>query len=65
MEVHFYFTKGYAAKTWALPEDCYPGEDDEWEIDKIMYKEVNVLPLFSEDDIEKVIEILDEGRCDD
>lgn len=64
VEVNFYFTEGYEAKTWALPEDCYPGVDDEWEIESIMYKGVDVLPLFSEADYDRVIEILNEIRED-
>ena len=51
IEVHFYFTKGYAAKLWGAPEDCYPGEPDEWEIESIMYKGVDVLPLLDADEI--------------
>ena len=65
VEVHFYFTKGYEARLWGAPEDCYPGEDDEWDIEKIMYKDVNVSALFSQDDYERVIEILDRKRNDD
>jgi hypothetical protein len=64
VEVNFYFTEGYEAKTWALPEDCYEGVDDEWEIESIMYKGVDVLPLFSEADYDRVIEILNEIRED-
>ena len=61
IEVHFYFTKGYEGRYFALPEDCYEGVDDEWELDSIMYKGIDVMPLFSEEDLDAILIELQES----
>jgi len=62
LEVHFDFTKGYEAKLWGAPEDCYPGCGDEWEIYHAYYKGVDVLPLL---DVDVVLYELKEVGDDD
>ena len=63
LEIHFSFTKGYEAKLWGEPEDCYPASYDEWEVHHAYYKGVDVLPLLSEDAI--VWKLKDIGDDDD
>lgn len=66
VEVHFTFSAGYEAKLTGLPENCYPAEPDEYEINSIIYEGVDVLPLFSETDYDAVIAELERIReCDD
>ena len=66
VEVNFTFSAGYEAKIFGLPENCYPGEPDEYEITAIIYQGVDVLPLFSDSDYDHVIAELERIReCDD
>lgn len=35
LEVHFSFRKGFPGKLCGPPEDCYPMEPDEWELQEL------------------------------
>ena len=67
VEVQFTFTKGYPAKTNALPENCYPEEPDEWELeslnvvdDKTKYPIDILIDALHAEIIEKLYEKLEE-----
>lgn len=56
IDVHYTFEKGYEAKIYGAPEDCYPGCDDEFEIECIIYDGKNVTALFNVDDMIEIEE---------
>lgn len=61
LEIHFSFNKGYEGKIYGAPEDCYPGEPDEWELLKVIYEGVDVRPLLDDDDVlDKLKEVDDD-----
>lgn len=61
LEVRFTFNKGYEGRLWGAPEDCYPGEPDEWELLDVMYKGVDVRPLLDDDEVlDKLKEVDDD-----
>lgn len=41
--IHFDFQRGYAGRTDGPPENCYPGEPDQFEITKVILDEAAVL----------------------
>ena len=69
-EVEFDFTEGCAAKTCGLPEDCYPAEDDEYDVyslgiseDDGVWVDISVLIEAFVGDIEEALEVIrDESR---
>lgn len=62
VKVNFTFSAGRPGKYTGPYEDCYPDEEDEYEIESIIYEGVDVLPLFSETDYDAVIVELEHIR---
>lgn len=55
VDVHFTFTAGYPARLTGDPDSWEPGCPDDWEITLVDYEGVDVLPLFSGNDYEKLL----------
>lgn len=51
IDVHFSFSKGYPARLSGDPDTWEPACDDEFELEAIVYKGVNVTELFSDYDL--------------
>lgn len=59
VEIHFDFSKGYPA---TLEE---PGCDDDYEINAVIYKEVNIMACVSEDDFEAMYSYIENYKGED
>ena len=59
IEVHFTYYPARPGRISGPPEDCYPDEPSEFEIEQIVYNSVNVTNLFSDDDLIEVTAIIE------
>tara|TARA_R110000803_G_scaffold210829_1_gene284059 strand:+ start:6690 stop:6959 length:270 start_codon:yes stop_codon:yes gene_type:complete len=69
-DIQFDFTyyPGRPAKLYALPEDCHPEEDEEYEISDLKVKALGVMLDFPESEIsaelmDKLIDLAEDIRC--
>jgi len=60
LEINYNFTPGRPAKLWDIPENCYPEEYPEIEIESIICGEEDIIDVISKDIInlieEKILE---------
>ena len=62
VEVNFYFEAGYSARLSGPPEDCYEGMDDEYEIESVLYEDVDITFALDEDNFNEIVEKLEDLR---
>ena len=59
IDVHFTYYPARPGRISGPPEDCYPDEPSELEIEQIVYNSVNVTNLFSDDDLIEITAIIE------
>ena len=59
IEVHFTYYPARPGRISGPPEDCYPDEPSEFEIEQIVYNSVDVTSLFSDEDCAVMMEIIE------
>ncbi len=56
LEVYFEYYKGSPGRLHAAPEDCYPEEPPELELESVCIDEVNIMSLMDEDILDMVVD---------
>lgn len=56
--VSYHFTPGESGYTAGLPENCYPEQPPEFDIQAVRYQGVDVLPLLHDRDLDEIEQLL-------